>query len=133
MIKVFPGIQFGLFDSIMTDKLKGIVVETFGAGNIPEHTDMLLPIICKAAEHGTIIVVCSQCPHGAVALGTYETSGLLKEAGAVSGYDITTEAAVAKLYYLFSCGLSHEEIRKRMEQELCGEITRCPPQHGDCV
>lgn len=123
VLKVFPGIQFDLFDSIMTERLKGIVIETFGAGNIPGHTDSLLPIIRKASENGTVIVVCSQCPHGTVSLGAYETSSALKEAGAVSGYDITTEAAVAKLYYLFSRGLSRDEIRVRMERSMRGEIT----------
>ena len=123
VIKVFPGIQFDLFESIMTEKLKGIVIETFGAGNIPRHADSLLPIIRKASENGTIIIVCSQCPHGTVSLGAYETSSTLKEAGAVSGYDITTEAAVAKLYYLFSRGLSDQEIRDRMERSLRGEVT----------
>jgi L-asparaginase len=123
VIKVFPGIQFELFQSIMTEKLKGIVIETFGAGNIPGNADALLPIIRKASENGTIIIVCSQCPHGTVALGAYETSSALKEAGAISGYDITTEAAVAKLYYLFSRGLSREEIRSRMERSIRGEMS----------
>ena len=107
----------------MTERLKGIVIETFGAGNIPGHADSLLPIIRKASENGTVIVVCSQCPHGTVSLGAYETSSALKEAGAVSGYDITTEAAVAKLYYLFSRGLSRDEIRVCMERSMRGEIT----------
>lgn len=123
VIKVFPGIQFELFDSIMTERLRGIVIETFGAGNIPGHANALLPIIRRASDNGTIIVVCSQCPHGTVLLGTYETSSALKDAGAVSGYDITTEAAVAKLYYLFSRGLSGDGIRSRMERNLRGEIT----------
>ena len=107
----------------MTERLKGIVIETFGAGNIPGHADSLLPIIQKASDNGTVIVVCSQCPHGTVSLGAYETSSTLKEAGAVSGYDITTEAAVAKLYYLFSRGLSRDDIRVRMERSMRGEIT----------
>ena len=123
VIKVFPGIQFDLFDSIMTERLKGIVIETFGAGNIPGHADSLLPIIRKASDNGTVIIVCSQCPHGTVSLGAYETSSALKEAGAVSGYDITTEAAVAKLYYLFSRELNREEICARMERSMRGEIT----------
>ena len=126
VLKVFPGIQFSLFDSIMTERLKGIVIETFGAGNIPGHGDSLLPIIQKASDNGTVIVVCSQCPHGTVSLGAYETSSTLKDAGAVSGYDITTEAAVAKLYYLFSRGLSRDEIRARMERNMRGEITTSP-------
>lgn len=123
VIKVFPGIQFELFDSIMTERLRGIVIETFGAGNIPAHADSLLPIIKKASDNGTVIIVCSQCPHGTVSLGAYETSSALKDAGAVSGYDITTEAAVAKLYYLFSRGLGREEIMIRMEKSMRGEIT----------
>ncbi len=129
VIKVFPGIQFELFDSIMTERLKGIVIETFGAGNIPRHANSLLPMIRKASENGTIIVVCSQCPHGTVALGAYETSSALKEAGAISGYDLTTEAAVAKLYYLFSRKLSDREIRERMARSLRGEVS-IPPLPG---
>ncbi len=123
VIKVFPGIQFELFDGIMTEKLKGIVIETFGAGNIPGSADALLPIIRKAGEHGTVIIVCSQCCRGTVTLGAYETSAALKSAGAASGYDITTEAAVAKLYYLFSRGLTREGIMQRMERSLRGEIS----------
>ncbi len=126
VIKVFPGIQFELFDSIMTEKLKGIVIETFGAGNIPGSADALLPIIRRASENGTIIIVCSQCLRGSVTLGAYETSAALKSAGAVSGYDITTEAAVAKLYYLFSRELTRDGIRERMGRSLRGEVTVYP-------
>ncbi len=123
VIKVFPGIQFGLFESIMTEKLSGIVLETFGAGNIPCGGGELIPIIKRAFESGTVIAVCSQCPEGTVSLGAYETSSALKRAGAVSGLDMTTEAAVAKLYYLFSLGYSTDEIKRRMEQNLRGELT----------
>lgn len=123
VLKVFPGIQFGLFESIMTEKLSGIVLETFGAGNIPSDGGTLIPIISHAFESGSVITVCSQCPAGTVSLGAYETSSALKSAGAVSGFDMTTEAAVAKLYYLFSLDISVEEIKCRMEQDLRGEMT----------
>ena len=123
VLKVFPGIQFGLFREIMTEKLSGIVLETFGSGNIPGGTDELLPIIKQAFLSGAIIVVSSQCPTGTVALGTYETSASLKRAGAVSGRDMTTEAAVAKLYYLFSKCYTGDEIKAKMEENLVGELT----------
>lgn len=123
VIKIFPGIQFELFEPIMTDKLKGIVIETFGAGNVPGGEDALLPIIRKAIANGTVITVCTQCPQGKVSLGAYETSSMLKEAGAVCGYDLTTEAAVAKLYYLFSCGYDSATVKKMMERNLRGELT----------
>lgn len=99
VLKVFPGIQFGLFEEIVTEKLSGIVLETFGAGNISGGADKLLPIIKRAFSSGAVIAVCSQCPAGTVMLGTYETSASLKSAGAVSGKDVTTEATVTCLPY----------------------------------
>ena len=123
VLKVFPGIQFELFESIMTETLRGIVLETFGAGNIPAGHGALLPIIEKAFRNGTVVTVCSQCPQGTVSLGAYEVSGALKRAGAISGHDLTTEAAVAKLYYLFSRGLSRDQIKTGMELDLRGELS----------
>ena len=123
VLKVFPGIQFGLFESIMTEKLSGIVLETFGAGNIPSDGGTLIPIISRAFESGSVITVCSQCPSGTVTLGAYETSSALKAAGAVSGFDMTTEAAVAKLYYLFSLGIEKDVIKEKMEENLRGELS----------
>ncbi len=123
VLKIFPGMQFGLFEEIMTEKLSGIVLETFGAGNIPMGGGDLLPIIKKAFGAGSVITVCSQCPGGTVSLGAYETSSRLKSAGAVSGMDMTTEAAVAKLYHLFSLGLGKGQIKRLMEKDLVGELT----------
>ena len=77
----------------------------------------------RAFDNDTIVTVCSQCTHGSVSLGTYQTSSALKEAGALSGYDMTTEAAVTKLYYLFSQDLSIEQIKQQMETNLRGELT----------
>ncbi|MBR2319685.1 MAG: type I asparaginase, partial [Clostridia bacterium] len=124
IIKVFPGIQFELFEEIMSESLKGIVLETFGAGNIPGTADAILPIVRKARDNGTVLVICSQCLKGSVSLGTYETSAALKEAGAVCAYDMTTEAAVAKLYYLFSCGYDADTVKAKMEEDLVGELSK---------
>ncbi len=123
VLKIFPGIQFGLFEEIMTEKLSGIVLETFGAGNIPMGDGELLPIIKKAFSSGAVVTVCSQCPSGAVSLGAYETSSELLRAGAVGGRDMTTEAAVAKLYYLFSSGTSPDMMKELMERSIVGELT----------
>lgn len=123
VLKVFPGIRFELFESIMTETLRGVVLETFGAGNIPDGGGALLPIIRRAFQNGTAVVVCSQCPQGTVSLGAYEASDALKRAGAISGRDLTTEAAVAKLYYLFSRRLGMDALKATMELDLRGELT----------
>lgn len=123
LIKIFPGIQFELFDSIMTEKLKGLVIEAFGAGNIPSNDGTILPILKKSADNGTVIVVCTQCTEGGVSLGAYEASTPLKMAGAVSGHDMTSEAAFAKLHYLFSKGYSQDKIKGEIEKNLRGELS----------
>lgn len=122
VIKIFPGIRIDLFEPIITGKLRGVVLETFGAGNVPSYCSELGKIISKAYEHGNIVVVCSQCPTGTVSLGHYAASSPLKKAGAVSGKNMTTESAVAKLYYLLSCGYNKEIIEELMEKDLCGEL-----------
>lgn len=123
VIKIFPGIQFSVFDNIMTDELDGLVIETFGTGNVPDYDKSLLPVLKKARENGTIITVCSQCVAGTVTLGAYSTSSKLKDLGVASGLDMTTEAAVAKLYFLLSTETDKEKIKTLMQKNLRGELT----------
>lgn len=123
VLKMFPGIQFDLFETILTPDLKGIVIEAFGSGNIPDSHGALLRLMEKATDNGTVIVVCTQCVRGTAILGQYESSRDLVEAGAVSGYDLTVEAAVAKLYHLLSIGCEPATVREGMSLDLRGEIT----------
>ena len=115
VIKIVPGIQFDIFEPIMLESLDGLVLETFGKGNIPDY---------DASRYGTIVVVCTQCPAGTVSLGTYKAGSALVEAGAVSGGNMTTEAVITKLTYLLSKGLPKEEIRRLMQTDLRGELTK---------
>ena len=122
VIKMFPGFSAELVRSLVSSGVRAIVLEAFGAGNIPSSAELSLAL-SEAVRSGAVIVVTSQCGRGNVAIGTYATSRMLKKMGAVSGFDMTTEAAVAKLYYLFSLGLSKDEIKEKMEENLRGELS----------
>ncbi len=123
VIKMFPGFSAELIRSLISSGVRAIVLEAFGAGNIPSSPE-LSSALTLAVESGAFIVVTSQCGRGNVAIGTYATSQMLKKMGAVSGFDMTTECAVAKLYYLFSkYGGDTERIKALMECDICGEVS----------
>ena len=123
VIKVYPGIDFRYYHDILNKNYKGVVIETFGAGNIPGGSSNIISSI-DPDENETIYVICSQCPAGSVIIGQYEASAVLDSIGSVSGMDMTTEAAMAKLYYLLSKGYSHKKVLEMMVDNLRGEISK---------
>ncbi|GHT62456.1 L-asparaginase 1 [Bacteroidia bacterium] len=123
IIRIFPGISTEILRAtINIPHLKGIVLETYGAGNAPTEK-WFLDIIREGVDKGIIIVNVTQCASGSVDMSRYESGRCLNDMGVLSGNDITTEAAVAKLMFLFGHGLSREEVKERMQLSLAGEIT----------
>jgi L-asparaginase len=102
--------------------LKGLVLETFGAGNAST-ADWFIDEIRSACEHGLIILNVTQCPAGSVNPGKYETSRLLHEAGVINGRDLTTEAAVTKLMFLLGNDSDPSAVKEHINISISGEIT----------
>lgn len=123
VLKLFPGINQKVVETILAiPNLKGVILETFGAGNAPT-SKWFITALKKALKKGIIIVDVTQCVGGSVILGHYDTSLQLKKIGVYSGKDSTTEAAIAKLKYLLTIGVSKKELKKLFEKPLRGEIT----------
>ena len=123
IFSLFPGIQQEIVEKMLEAKeLKGVIFRTYGAGNAPQKK-WLIDALSKATAEGKIIINITQCAGGSVHMERYETGLQLQEAGVTSGHDSTVEAAITKLMYLLGKDLPVEEVRRRMETNIAGEIS----------
>ncbi|MFI1744491.1 asparaginase [Thalassobellus sediminis] len=123
LIKLFPGISEDIIMGIIkSPKLKAVIIETFGSGNCTTEK-WFIKMLKEAISKGIHIVNITQCSGGSVMMGRYETSNQLKEIGVISGKDITTEAAIAKLMFMLGQNISSEKFKSLFEKSLRGEMS----------
>ncbi len=123
VIRLFPGISGEwVRHSLGTPGLRGAVLTTFGSGNGPRNEDFI-GALRDARSRGIVLVNATQCFGGRVDQGRYQTSSAFNELGIVPAGDMTVEAAVTKLMFLFGQGLSEQQIALQFPQSICGEVS----------
>lgn len=96
-VRVFPGLDPGLLRGAIAAGVRGLVLEAYGTGNLPNLDGSLIPILEEARAASIPVVLVSQCFRGFVALDRYDGGAAAQAAGAISGGDMTVEAALAKM------------------------------------
>lgn len=123
VFSLYPGLEENIVKHALdAPGLRGIVMRSFGSGNAPQ-TPWLLKQLKEASMRGIVVVNISQCISGQVEMSRYDAGYHLKEAGIVTGYDSTVEAAVTKLMHLQARFSDPDTIRQYMNQSIAGEIT----------
>ena len=124
ILKVHPGITGqAVRDILLGTGSRAVILETYGSGNAISKP-WFLDIIREASESGKIILNVTQCLSGEVDMDIYATGRSLKEAGVVSGHDITTEAALGKLFYLMGTYAENDRVKMLLDKNLKGEISK---------
>ncbi len=120
-IKIFPGIQGGYYKSLILDpSVKGIVLESFGAGNIGDKLEILEPLE-EAIKRGVIVINVSQCLGGSVSHGKYKASSALEKIGVIEGGEMTFESAITKLMVVLGMHISTDQKVGKLKFNMRGE------------
>ena len=121
LLKLIPGADSSLL-RFMTEKYDAIIIESFGVGGLPEYGGYY-EALREATERNKIVVMTTQVPNEGSDLAVYHVGGRLKHnLRILEAYDMTTEAAVAKLMWLLGMGLERGELERMFYTGIAGDI-----------
>lgn len=122
-VRLFPGFEGSTLANLVRDPLQGLILQAYGAGNGPANDAEFLRAIEDATRRGVVVMVVTQCVRGSVDPSAYVTGSALADAGALPGYDMTTEAALTKLAVLLGSDGACDATCEQLTSDIAGELT----------
>lgn len=123
LLKLHPGLDPKIIDNILDMGYEGLILEGFGAGNVPIKGNSFLPSIKKAIHNNVPVVVSTQCAIGCSWMYLYECGKRALDIGAIPGYDMISETALVKLMWVLAQTNNMKKIKKMMLSDIGGEIS----------
>lgn len=111
--KLIPGDDFSALP-LIKDKFDALVLESFGAGNLPLYSNsILVKYLREWIVSGKTVVVTTQVPYEGSDMCVYETGRTFKnETGILEAYDMTLEAVVSKLMWILAITREQKQVEK---------------------
>ena len=97
VVKIIPGATPDILDYYVKKGYKGLIIEGFGAGGVPNGDNNWLPKLEQVLKQGLQVVCTTQCLYDGVHLDTYPMGMLAERLGARSAGLDTIETALIKL------------------------------------
>lgn len=123
VLKLVPGLDPEIITSIMDADIDGLILESFGPGNIPNREHNLLPHIKAAREKGIPVLISTQCIYGTTRMYLYEVGQSAMELGVIPTGDMTPEAAYVKLKWALGQTKESKAVEKIFATDIAGEVT----------
>ena len=124
LLKLIPGTPAAVLE-FMLDRFDGLVIESFGVGGLPEYEGYAsyFDIIHRGIARGKLVVMTTQVPNEGSNLAVYHVGGRLKSALCLlEAYDMTTEAAVAKLMWIMGQTRDFDEAERLFYRPVARDI-----------
>lgn len=123
VLTAHPNLNPDLLNGLNLDKIQAVILRAFGSGNFCVKGDKsLLPFLDKCRDAGVIVAIVSQADFDSVDLTQYTAGRAALKHGAISGNDLTLEAALTKLMFLLAHYDSKTDIEELFQKSIVGEL-----------
>lgn len=123
VMKCVPGLEPETVNSIIESGIDGLILETFGPGNLPNDERSLLPCIRLARKKKIPVLISTQCIYGTTRMYLYEVGQQALKLGVVPTRDMTPETAFVKLKWALGQTRDPEKVQEILETNIVGEMS----------